>query len=188
MRWSLRELWSMRWNSFYLTTWTPSWWKHGILSRYQLVTSSGTALQKKIPPSHTYWINNGYPDMCCLHPSILWIQGWRNQQDINPHSCTYWFTINQYQWSYFSLRAKGSQQLSSKIVFWYAAYDSVRKQTVLSNQETKKECMMILQQTKARLVNNVNSRRNTDLSSGIYLPASKIAQYSLVDNKRREKE
>ena len=45
-------LWSMKWQSFHLTTWTTSWLKHGMLSRCQMVISSGKAFQKQsYPPS-----------------------------------------------------------------------------------------------------------------------------------------
>ena len=46
-RWSLRGLWNMRQQNFYLTTWTPSWWKHGTPLRCQLETSSGIYLWKQ---------------------------------------------------------------------------------------------------------------------------------------------
>ena len=48
--------------------------------------------------------------------------------------------------------------------------------------------MTILHQKKVRLVNDEISRRNPDSSSGIYLTAAKVAQCTLVDENRREKE
>ena len=86
------------------------------------------------------------------------------------------------------LRSKGGQKPSSNIVLWSAVYDAVRKWTVIPTQETKKECMMIMQQKKVRLVNDVTSRSNPDLNSGIYLTATKLAQYILVADNKREKE
>ena len=52
----------------------------------------------------------------------------------------------------------------------------------------KKEYMMTIHQKKAILVNDKKSRRNPDLSLGIYLTADKVAQWRLVADNRREKE
>ena len=46
-------------------------------------------VKTKLPPPCLSQIDNKYPGMCFLHPSIFWIQGWINQKDITPHSCTY---------------------------------------------------------------------------------------------------
>ena len=86
------------------------------------------------------------------------------------------------------LQGKGSQQSSRNIVLIYAAYDDTIKRTVIHIQEMKKECMMILKQNKVRLVNDEKSRRKPDYSSGIYLTASKVLQYRLVDENLIEKE
>ena len=51
----------------------------------------------------------------------------------------------------------------------------------------KKECITILNQKKAILVNDENSMKNPDLSTGIYLTAAKVAQYRLVADNRTEK-
>ena len=48
--------------------------------------------------------------------------------------------------------------------------------------------MSIINQKKVILVNNETSARNPCSSSGVYLTAVKLAQYRLVDEKRREKE
>ena len=49
--------------------------------------------------------------------------------------------------------------------------------------------MMILKQHKVKLVNkDTTTRRNPDLTSGVYLTAVKVAQYRQVDENRREKE
>ena len=84
------------------------------------------------------------------------------------------------------LQAKGKQQSSSNIILRDAAYDAVRKRTFVPIQEMKKECMIILHQKKARLVNDETSRRNPDSSSVIYLTADKVAQCRLVADNRRE--
>ena len=69
-----------------------------------------------------------------------------------------------------------TQQSSSNIILQAAAYAAVRKITVIPIQDTKKECMAILKQNKVRLVNDENSMRNPDSSSGIYLTAAKVEQ------------
>ena len=45
--------------------------------------------------------------------------------------------------------------------------------------------MIILQRIKVRLDNDVTTRKNPDLISGIYPNASKVAQYRLVDENSR---
>ena len=62
------------------------------------------------------------------------------------------------------------------------------KRTVISIKAIKKECMTIINQKKARLVNDETSSRNPYPSTGIYLTASKVAQFRLVAENRREKE
>ena len=64
----------------------------------------------------------------------------------------------------------------------------MRKRTVTPIQDTKKECMAVLNQKKARLVKNETSMRNPDSSTGIYLAAAKVVQRRLVAENRREKE
>ena len=86
------------------------------------------------------------------------------------------------------LQSKGKQKSSRNFFLRDAEYDAVSKRIVIHIQETKKECMMILQKNNARLVNDETSRRNPDFSLVIYLIADKLAQYILVDNNRREKE
>ena len=83
------------------------------------------------------------------------------------------------------IRTKGTQQSSRKIILLAALYDAVRKRTVILIQERKKEFMMILNQTKAILVNDETSRRNPDSSLEIYLTAAKLSQYRLVAENRR---
>ena len=61
------------------------------------------------------------------------------------------------------------------------------KQTVMTIQEMNKECMMILQQKKVRLVNDVTSSRNPDYSSKIYLNADKVSQCRLVVEETKKK-
>ena len=85
------------------------------------------------------------------------------------------------------LRAKGTQQSPRKIILRAAAHDAVRKVTVFPIQYMKEESMVILNKKKVILVNDETSMRNLDYSSRIYLTASKVAQYRLVDDNRREK-
>ena len=66
-------------------------------------------------------------------------------------------------------------------------YDAVRKITVVSIQDMNKECMAVLNQKKVILVNDEKSMRNPSSSSIIYLTADKVAQFTLVDENRREK-
>ena len=73
------------------------------------------------------------------------------------------------------LQENGSQQLSRNVVLRAAAYDAVKKKTVIPIQEMKKECMIILLQNKVRLVNDVTSMGNPDSSLGIYLTTDKVA-------------
>ena len=88
------------------------------------------------------------------------------------------------------IRSKGNiQQPSRNIILWAAAYDTVRKRTILPLQEMKRETMMILKQKKVKLTNeDANIRRNPNSTSGIYLNAVKVAQFRQVDANRREKE
>ena len=85
------------------------------------------------------------------------------------------------------IQAKGrTQQPSRNILLWAAAYDTVRKRTVLPLQETKRENMMILQQKKVKLANDeANTRRNPNSTSRIYLTAAKVAQVRQVATNRR---
>ena len=71
------------------------------------------------------------------------------------------------------IRAKGStQQPSRNILLRVAAYDTVRKRTVLPLQEIKRETMMIHQQKKEKLGDeDANTRINLNSTSGIYLTA-----------------
>ena len=56
-----------------------------------------------------------------------------------------------------------TQQLPRKILLRAAAYETVRKQTVIPLQETKRETMMILKHNKSKLANeDANNRRNPD--------------------------
>ena len=48
--------------------------------------------------------------------------------------------------------------------------------------------MLILQQDKVILINDVTSRRSLDSNPGIYPTTAKVAQCRLVDENRREKE
>ena len=73
------------------------------------------------------------------------------------------------------LQEKSSQQSSRNIVLQDAEYDAVRKLTVISIQEMKREFRMILQQNKSRSENDVTTRKNPDSSLGIYLTAAKLA-------------
>ena len=88
------------------------------------------------------------------------------------------------------IRAKGStQQPSRNILLRAAAYDTVRKRTVLPLQEMKRETMMILKKRKVKLANeDANTRRNPNSTSGIYLTAVKVAQCRQVAANRREME
>ena len=93
------SVWMLKYGmtKFHLATWNLSWLKHGETSICQLVTSSGTALINKKNPQ-TSQLNNKYPGMCCLHPSIFWSQDWINKQYITPSSCAYWVTSPQDWW------------------------------------------------------------------------------------------
>ena len=86
------------------------------------------------------------------------------------------------------IRVKGSnQQPSRNILLRAAAYDTVRKQTVLPLQEIKRETMMIYHQKKVKLGDeDANTRINLNLTSGIYLTAAKVAQCREVAANRRE--
>ena len=77
----------------YLSICTLSWLKHRMPSRFKLATSSGTALQKNIyPPPQPSQLNNKYPYVFCLHPSVFWSKVWRNKQYITPDSWIYLVT------------------------------------------------------------------------------------------------
>ena len=95
--------------------------------------------------------------------------------------------INQVKLLWSSWIIWGGQQSPRNIFLQAALYDAVRKRTNIPIQETKKEFMMILQQNKGRLKNDATSRRNPDLSSGIYLNATNVEQCRLVDENRRER-
>ena len=84
--------------------------------------------------------------------------------------------------------SKGTQQSSRKIILRDAAYDAMRKITVIPIQYMKRERMTILNKNKVRLVNDETSSSNPDYSSVIYPTAAKVAQYRLVDENRRERE
>ena len=86
------------------------------------------------------------------------------------------------------LQAEGTKESLEKIILRAATYDAVRKITVTPIQATRKECMAVQKQKKARLVNDETSLRNPDSISGIYLTATKVAQCRLVAENRREKE
>ena len=86
------------------------------------------------------------------------------------------------------VRANGMQQSSRNIIIRSAAYETVRKRTVIPIQEMKKECMAILNQKKLRLVNDETSMRNPDYSLVIYLTADKVAQFRMVAQNRTVKE
>ena len=62
---------------------------------------------KPPPPPQPSQLNHEYPGIHCLHSRIFWIQGWRNQQYITPHICTYWVTRNQEWRSYGCSLRKG---------------------------------------------------------------------------------
>ena len=60
-------------------------------------TSAGNIIRDRfsknmLSPPQTYQLNNKYLGICCLHPSIFWIQGWRNKQYNTPYSCAYQVT------------------------------------------------------------------------------------------------
>ena len=86
------------------------------------------------------------------------------------------------------IRAKGStQQPSRNILLWVAAYDTVRKRTVLPLQEIKRETMMMHQQKKVNLGDeDANTRINLNSTSGIYITAAKVTQCRQVAVNRRE--
>ena len=73
------------------------------------------------------------------------------------------------------LQEKSSQQSSRNIVLQDAEYDAVRKLTVISIQEMKREFRMILQKNKLISENDVTTRKNPDSGLGIYLTAAKLA-------------
>ena len=86
------------------------------------------------------------------------------------------------------IRAKGStQQPSRNILLRAAAYDTVRKRTVLPLQEMKRETIMIHHQKKVKLADEyANTRSNPNSTSGIYLTAAKVAQCIQVAANGRE--
>ena len=86
------------------------------------------------------------------------------------------------------IRAKGStQQTLRNILLRAAAYDTVRKRTVLPIQEINIETMMIHQQKKVKLGDeDAKTRINLNSTSGIYLTAAKVAHCRQVAMNRRE--
>ena len=72
------------------------------------------------------------------------------------------------------IRAKGSTQKPLRnILLRAAAYDTVRRRTILPLQEMKRETMMILKNLKVKLANeDTNTRGNPNSKSGIYLTAA----------------
>ena len=86
------------------------------------------------------------------------------------------------------LQEKGTKQSSGNIILLAAAYENVRKRTVILIQDMKKEFMEIINQKKVRLAIDENSKRKPDSSLVIYLTAAKVAQCRLVDENRREME
>ena len=86
------------------------------------------------------------------------------------------------------IQEKGTQQSLMKIILQAAAYDTVRKRTVISIEYVNKEGMAILNQNKARLENNETSISKPDSSSGIYLTTAKVLQCTLMADNMREKE
>ena len=82
-----------------------------------------------------------------------------------------------------------TQKPTRYILLQTTAYNTVQKKTVLHLQDTKREFTMIIKKRKAKLANEgTTTRRNPDLTPGIYLTAVKVAQYIQVDENRREKE
>ena len=73
--------------------------------------------------------------------------------------------------------SKGStQQPSRNILLRLAVYDTVQNRTVFPIQLMKRETIMIPKQKKLKLSNEeVNTRRNINSTSVIYLTAVKVA-------------
>ena len=63
------------------------------------------------------------------------------------------------------LQAKGTQQSPRNIILRAAVYDAARKRTVVPIQYIKKECMVIPNKKRVRLVNDETSMRKPDSSS-----------------------
>ena len=85
------------------------------------------------------------------------------------------------------IRAKVSiQKISINTLLWAAAYDTLQNKTVLPLQGMKREFIMIVNQKKVKLANeDTTTRRNPDLTSGIYLTAVKVAQFRQVSENSR---
>ena len=67
----------------------------------------GIFVKTKLPPPCPSQINHEYTGMCCLRPSILWIQGWINQWYLTMQSFTHWGKICQDRWYYGCTLSKG---------------------------------------------------------------------------------
>ena len=61
------------------------------------------------------------------------------------------------------------------------------KRTAIPIQDTKKECMEVLNKKKARLVNDENYMRNPDYTLGTYLTTAKVEHCRLVAENKIEK-
>ena len=88
------------------------------------------------------------------------------------------------------LRGKGVQKPYRTIFFQAAVYKTVRQRTIAPFKKWK-EKWKILKQIFLRLANyeeNITTGNNPNSTSGIYIAAVKVAQYSMVDDHRREKE
>ena len=87
------------------------------------------------------------------------------------------------------IQAKVSiQQPLRKNLLRAAAYDKVRKRTVLPLQDMNREYMMILKQKKVKLSDKDSAtRRKPDSTTLIYLTNVKVAQYRQVAENRIEK-
>ena len=82
-----------------------------------------------------------------------------------------------------------TQQPPRNILLRVAAYETVRKRTVLPLQDMKREFMMILKKKGVKLENEEsNNRRNPDSTLEINLTDVKVAQFRQMAANRRETE
>ena len=129
-RWRLYGCWSMGRKGFHLTTWTLSWWKHGMNSRCLSETSSDTYLWKQTYSPQPSWLYNKYTCMWCLYLRIFRSQGWKinniSRHIVGPIEVQ----VTKTDDTMVGIREKGAQQSPRNIILWAGVYNYVRRQIV----------------------------------------------------------
>ena len=144
--------------------------------------------EKKLPPfiPPNLWTNT---QVCA---ASIQLSSWSKAEEINNISLqtvvTIKLRVTRTDDPMFLFWAKGTQTLLIKFILQDAAYEAVRKITLIPIQYMKKEWISILNQKKVIFVNYETSMSNPYYSLGIYLTADKVAQCTLVADNRREKE